>query len=577
MEEKLVLSGNEAIARGAYDAGVRLVSSYPGTPSTEITENMSKYLDIHVEWATNEKVATEVALGASLAGARAITAMKHVGLNVAADPVMTASYTGVTGGFVVVVADDPNMHSSQNEQDSRHYARLSKIPMLEPASGQEAYDYSKLAFEISEKFSTPVFLRSSTRLSHSMTVVKCTSRVEKELIPYKKDTDKWVMTPANARRRHVVVEQRVCELSKDVYDLAKVYPKSSDIGIICAGVAYQYVAEAMPEVSILKLGMVYPLPVDKIAEFAKTVKKLYVLEELDKFIETEIKAAGIKVEELNRSVLGELSVEKVLELFGRQSPQTLPLAEKVPVRPPNLCAGCSHRGMYYAINKLKLNVSGDIGCYTLGYMPPLSSVDSCVCMGASVSMAHGFERASGGALAKNSVAVIGDSTFLHTGLNGLVNSVYNGGASTVIILDNRITGMTGHQPNPASGKDIHGNPAPAIDFETLCRAVGVKNIVKVDPFDVDKCIEVLKAETAREEVSVIITTRPCIFADKLAIKAPYKIEEHACKSCKACLRLGCPAISWNVETKKAAISAEQCTGCGLCPKVCKFDAIEQVG
>jgi indolepyruvate ferredoxin oxidoreductase alpha subunit len=569
---KSVLSGNEAFARGAYEAAVKLVSSYPGTPSTEITENLAKYDGFHVEWAVNEKVALEVALGASMSGARALTAMKHVGLNVAADPLMTASYTGVNGGLVIIVADDPNMYSSQNEQDSRHYARSSKLPMLEPSDSAEARVSVLNAFQISEEYGCPVLVRSVTRVSHSLSVVETGERTEIQPIEFQKDPLRWVMTPVNARARHKIVEERLVKLRELSGKFAEEYINGREIGIITSGASFNYVMEAMPEASALKLGMIWPLPIAKIKEFAGKVDKLYVVEELDSVIETELLAAGISIMPLQRDFCGELSVDKVMELFGKKLPETKPLTGSLPLRLPNMCAGCSHRGIFFALNKLKLTVLGDIGCYTLGYMPPLSVIDSCICMGASASMAHGFDRGTGGLKAKHSVGILGDSTFLHTGFNGLISTVYNQGVSTLIILDNRITGMTGHQPNPGSGFNIRGMPAPKLDLEALCRAIGVKYVRKVDPFDPDLCVQALKEETAREDVSVIIAERSCIFIDKAAVKSPYEINAE-CSGCKMCLRLGCPAISWNTEKRKALISEAQCTGCGLCPKVCKFDAI----
>lgn len=575
---KKVLSGNEAFARGAFEAGVKVVSSYPGTPSTEITENVKFYDEIYSEWAPNEKVAFEVALGASLAGKRAMTCMKHVGLNVAADPLMTASYTGVNGGLAVVVADDPNMYSSQNEQDSRNYARFAKVPMLEPSDSQEAKDFLIKAYEISEKFCTPVLVRSCTRLSHSKTVVELGERGEEVDFGLENNIPKWVMVPANARNRHKFVEERLVKLAEfsKSSDLNKVELNSPKIGIICSGVVYQYVKEAMPDASILKLGMVYPISFDMVREFASKVEKLYVVEELDRFLETEIKVQGINVESLNRDVCGELSVDKVKELFGIKEDTNVETLE-LPNRPPNMCPGCSHRGMFYAISRLKLFAVGDIGCYTLGLLPPLSAINSTVCMGASVSMTHGIDKASDGKLAKKAVAVIGDSTFLHTGVNGLMNIVYNKGFSTVIILDNRITGMTGHQPNPATGITIKGDPAPKIDFEILARAIGVKHVYTVDPFDINQCLEVLKREVEREEPSVIITNRPCIFADRTVISSPYFVDTEKCTGCKACTRIGCPAILWDDNKKQAFIDETLCTGCGLCPRVCRFDAIHQRG
>ncbi|MBZ4672276.1 MAG: indolepyruvate ferredoxin oxidoreductase, alpha subunit [Deferribacteraceae bacterium] len=574
-----VLSGNEAIARGAYEAGVKVVSSYPGTPSSEITDFVKRYGEIYCEWAVNEKVALEVAIGASLAGRRSMTCMKHVGLNVAADPLMTLSYTGVNGGLVILVADDPNMFSSQNEQDSRNYARFAKVPLLEPSDSNEAKEFVKKAFEISEKFCTPVIVRSVTRLSHSMSAVDLGERVEVTSKGLENNIPKWVMVPANGRVRHVFVEERLKELQtyNSESDLVVEEIISNEIGIITSGIPYQYVKEALPEASVLKLGMVWPLPLDKIVDFSKKVKKLYVVEELDPIIETELLAKGLKLKKIKRPLTGELSVDAVKKLFGIKVNKYKTTVKELPNRPPNMCPGCSHRGMFYAISKLKLFAAGDIGCYTLGLLPPLSAINSTVCMGASVSMAHGIDRASDGEYAKKSVAVIGDSTFFHTGINGLLNSVYNKGCSTVVILDNRTTGMTGHQPNPGTGITIKGEESPRINFELLCRAFGIKNVVTVDPFDVDECIRVLKEETSKEELSVIITNRPCIFADRTVITNPYFIDADKCTGCTACTRLGCPAITWDKKKKIAMIDESLCTGCGLCPKVCRFNAIFQRG
>lgn len=575
---KKVLSGNEAFARAAYEAGVGVVSSYPGTPSTEITENTAKYKEIYSEWATNEKVGMEVAIGASLGGKRAMTCMKHVGLNVAADPLMTVSYTGVNAGLVVVVADDPNMYSSQNEQDSRHYARFGKMPMFEPCDSNEAKQFTKDAFELSEEYCTPFLLRSTTRLSHTQTVVDIEDRKEAPLRTPENNIAKWVMIPANARKKHVFVENRLAMLTElaegDRYN--KITFNDKKIGVVCSGIAYTYVKEALPNASVLKLDLVWPLPMKKIADFAAQVEKLYVVEELDKFFETEIKAAGIKVEELNRSLCGELSVDAVRELFGLPT-QDADVDTTLPFRPPNMCPGCSHRGMFYAISRLKLFVTGDIGCYTLGLLPPLQAINTTVCMGASIGMAHGLDKASDG-MSQKSVAVIGDSTFLHTGVSSLINTVYNQGHSTVVILDNTITGMTGHQQNAGSGKDIHGDPIPyKIDFATLCKAIGVKeeNIRVVDPFDINATMEVLKEETSKPEPSVIITNKPCIFADRTVIEVPYFIHEDKCSGCKMCTKLGCPAIIWDAQKRVAKIDENLCTGCHLCIKVCKFGAIEQ--
>jgi indolepyruvate ferredoxin oxidoreductase alpha subunit len=576
---KQVLSGNEAFARGAFEYGVKLVSSYPGTPSTEITEHVAQYNEIYSEWATNEKVALETVIGASLAGRRAMTCMKHVGLNVAADPLMTLSYTGVNGGLVIIVADDPNMFSSQNEQDSRHYARLAKVPMLEPTDSQEAKDFIGQALEISEKYCTPVLVRSCTRISHSKSVVSLKPRNVPPVFEPENDIKKWVMVPANARVRHKVVEKRLEKLAGCLdagrLNLNPVELRSEEIGIICGGVTYQYVKEAMPEASILKLEMVYPLCFEKIKRFAEKVQKLYVVEELDKFVENELRAAGIKVETLERSVCGELSVDEVKRLFGKSVKGPAFDPKELPARPPNMCPGCSHRGVFYAISKLKLFAAGDIGCYTLGLLPPLSAINTTVCMGASIPMAHGMDKATDGAMARKSVAVIGDSTFFHTGINGLINSLYNSGTSTVVLLDNRITGMTGHQPNPGTGCTIKGAPAHKINFPKLLEAIGVKNIRVVNPFDPEECIQVLREETAKEELSVIITDKACIFADKSVIKEPYYVDVTNCSGCTLCTRLGCPAILWNKAERRAYIDESLCTGCDLCVKVCKFNAIHQ--
>lgn len=574
---KKVLSGNEAFARAAYEAGVGVVSSYPGTPSTEITENVSHYKEIYTEWATNEKVGLEVAIGASLGGKRAMSCMKHVGLNVAADPLMTLSYTGVNAGLVVIVADDPNMYSSQNEQDSRHFARFGKVPMFEPCDSQEAKQFTKDGFALSEEYCTPVLVRSTTRISHVQTIVELEDRAEAPKLAPENNIPKWVMIPANARKRHRFVENRLellTELAEgDKYN--KIAMRDKKIGVVCSGVAYTYVREAMPEASTLKLDLAWPLPMKKIAKFAASVDKLYVVEELDKFYETEIKAARIKVEPLERDICGELSVDAVRQLFG-VPPVEADVDTTLPFRPPNMCPGCSHRGIFYAISRLKLFVTGDIGCYTLGLLPPLQAINTTVCMGASIGMAHGLDKATDD-MSKKSVAVIGDSTFLHTGINSLVNTVYNQGHSTVIILDNTITGMTGHQPNAGSGKDIHGNPMPKIDFAAICKAVGVKeeNIRVIDPFDVANAMEVLKEETSKPEPSVIITNKPCIFADRSVIEEPYFIHEDKCSGCRVCTKLGCPAIAWDASKRVALIDENLCTGCHLCIKVCKFGAIEQ--
>jgi indolepyruvate ferredoxin oxidoreductase alpha subunit len=550
------------------------VSSYPGTPSTEITACLSKFDEIYTEWAVNEKVALETALGASLAGVRAFTALKHVGLNVASDPLMTASYTGVTGGLVIVVADDPNMYSSQNEQDSRHYARFAKLPMLEPSDSQEAYDLTLKAFDLSEKYNTPVLIRSTTRLSHSYSPVKLGEKREKNQAFLKKDPARFVMAPANARNRRIIVEERLSDIMAESGNFIQFFDNSSDDLVISSGTAAEYVKETLDGISLLKLQMPYPLPVGKIKEIAENYRNVYVVEELDRFLETELTAGGVKINPLPRNPCGELSPAGIKKLIKGNPPDqssASPADIKLPARPPNMCPGCSHRGLFYALRRLRLSVLGDIGCYTLAYMPPLSALDTCICMGSGVSLAHGVDKADP-ALSRKAVAVIGDSTFFHTGINGLINSVYNKDTSTVIILDNRITGMTGHQPNPASGRRANGEIVPKINFKALAEAVGVRRVTELDPFDPAECIKVLKEETAAEEVSVIITNRPCIFAEKGVIKPPLAIN-NSCNGCKVCVTLGCPAISWNVSGKRAYIDAAQCTGCFLCQKVCKFNAI----
>ena len=574
---KKLMLGNEAIARGAYEAGVRVVSSYPGTPSTEITEFMAKYDEIYCEWAPNEKVAVETASGASLAGGRAVSAMKHVGLNVAADPLFTMSYIGVNAGLVLCVADDPGMHSSQNEQDSRNYALASKIPMLEPADSGECKDFMKKAFSLSEKFDTPVLMRLTTRVAHSQSLVEVCEREDLPLKPYEKNIAKNVMVPANARPKHIVVEERTEKLSafSETSDLNQVIMRSKDIGVITAGISYQYVEEALPNASVLKLGMVWPLPENLIRDFAAKVKTCYVIEELDPFLEQNIRAMGI-------SVIGKELFPKVDEysaallrskILGEKAADTVSAAEAVPVRPPVMCPGCSHRGVFYVLHKLGLNVSGDIGCYSLGCAAPLSSIDSIICMGASVSAAHGMEKAAGRDFAKKTVAVLGDSTFIHSGITGLIDIVYNKGTSTVIILDNSITGMTGHQQNPSTGFTIRNEPTRQVDLVKLAEAVGVDRVKVVDPFDLDLLEKVVKEEVAADEPSVIIAQRPCALLKKAGYSGTFVINDK-CKNCKMCMKLGCPAISITENGPK--INDTLCVGCGLCPNVCKFGAIEKV-
>lgn len=570
-----ILLGNDAIARGAFEAGVKVATAYPGTPSTEITEKVAQYGEVYAEWAPNEKVAMEVAIGASIAGVRSMVCMKHVGVNVAADPLLTFAYTGVNAGMVVVVADDPGMHSSQNEQDSRYYARLAGIPMLEPGDSQEAKDYMKFAYEISEKYDTPVMLRTTTRLSHSQTFVELEERQNIANKPYIKDVAKYAMMPAMAQRRHVVVEQRNNKLKDDCngFDINKVSYKDTKIGIICSGVVAQYVEEAMPNASILKLGIVNPLPMELIKEFAAKVGRVIIAEELEPIFETEIKAAGIECEGKSLfSIQGELSVPIIKnKLLGEQ----IPIADtSLPVRPPVMCAGCPHRGVFYVLNKLKLTVSADIGCYTLGAQQPLNAVDLVVCMGASIGMAHGFNKALGREESKKVVSVIGDSTFVHSGITGIVDTVYNQGASTIIILDNSTTGMTGHQDNPATGRTLKGEQTHQLDLAALVKACGVKSVQIVDAYDMAAVEKAVKEEIEKDEVSVIIAKRPCILLDKSA-KPSYKINDK-CKHCKMCMKIGCPAIISKADGT-ISIMNEQCTGCGLCEQMCKFSAIELDG
>lgn len=571
---KKLMLGNEAFARGAYEAGVTVAAAYPGTPSTEITENIAKYDEIYAEWAPNEKVALEVAIGASFAGARTVCCMKHVGLNVAADPLFTVSYTGVNGGLVVIVADDPGMHSSQNEQDSRLYARSAHVPMLEPADSSEAKDFVKLAVALSEQYDTPVLVRSNTRLSHSQGLVALGTRAGEMLKVYQKDIAKYVMMPGMAKKRHVVVEQRMNAIKEAANELAVNVTEYRDksIGIVTSGVAYNYVREALPGASTLKLGLIYPLPEKLIRDFASQVDTLYVAEELEPFFENQIKAMGIKVigKEIF-SVQGEYSVNLVAEKIGGKKTQIFSPGE-LPQRPPVMCPGCPHRAVFYTLKKLGLTAMGDIGCYTLGALPPLQGIDACVCMGASIGMAMGMEKARGIEFARKLVAVIGDSTFFHSGITGLVDMVYNGATSTVIILDNSTTGMTGHQDNPATGKTVKGDIAYAIDIPALVKAIGVKNVRVVDPFNLKELEQVLKEETSRKELSVVITKRPCALLDKKSILPPYTITDK-CKSCGACLKLGCPAIT--KTDKGMQIDASVCTGCGLCQSVCAFGAIEK--
>ena len=571
---KKLMLGNEAIARGAYEAGVTVAVAYPGTPSTEITEFIAKYDEIYAEWAPNEKVALEVAIGSSVAGARSVVAMKHVGLNVAADPLFTVSYTGVNAGLVLFVADDPGMHSSQNEQDTRMIAKAANVPVLEPSDSEECKVFVKKAMEISEAYDTPVIVRPTTRVSHSQGIVEIGEREAVELKPYVKDIRKYVMTPANARPKHIMVEERNLRLAEDADQLGLCHVEKADskVGIITSGICYQYVKEAGLTANILKLDMVNPLPTEVIKNFANEVEELYIVEELEPVIEEQVRALGFNAkgkELFGRQ--GEISVRQIKVAFGLEVP-TVRAAEKLPVRPPVLCPGCPHRGVYTILNKLNLIVTGDIGCYTLGSAPPHGAMDTCVCMGASIGMAHGMEKARGREFSKNVVAIIGDSTFMHSGLTGLVDIVYNKGVSTVIIADNSITGMTGHQHNPATGRTLKNEITYAVDIPALCKAIGVPNVVTVDAYDMKAVEKALKEETAKEEPSVIITKAPC----KLIIKekwANFDINDETCIKCGMCLKLGCPAICKGEEG--ICINTALCAGCGLCASVCPKQAISK--
>ncbi len=573
---KKLLIGNEAVARGFYEAGLRVASSYPGTPSTEVTEFIAKYDEIYSEWAPNEKVAMEVALGAAISGARSFCAMKHVGLNVAADPLFTASYTGVNAGMVVVVADDPGMHSSQNEQDSRHYAKASKTMMLEPSDSQECYDYAKLAPELSEKFDTPVILRLTTRVAHSRSLVDIAEREEREFLLYTKDPMKNVMMPGMAIKKHVIVEDRILKQTEwaETADINTVEYNDKKIGVICAGITYQYAKEALGDkASYLKLGCVYPLPVELIKNFAAECDKVYVLEQLDPYIEEHCKANGINVIGKEAFTLqGEYSQKLISKVILGEEKENYTADVNVPARPPVLCAGCPHRGLYYALKKLGVYVSGDIGCYTLGALKPLGMLDTCICMGASVSALHGRNKADA-SNAKKSVAVIGDSTFMHSGVTGLIDIAYNQSNSTVIILDNSITGMTGHQDNPTTGKTIKGDPTTAVSLEMLAKAVGIDRVRVVDPYNLKECEDVIREELEADEPSVVISRRPCALLKYVKHSAPLKIDEEKCVGCKMCMKIGCPAISF--KDGKSKIDFTQCVGCKVCSQLCKFDAITE--
>ena len=575
---KQLMLGNEAVARGLYEAGCAFVSSYPGTPSTEITEAVAKYPEVYAEWAPNEKVAMEAAFGASLAGRRSFCGMKHVGLNVAADPLFTISYTGVNAGMVIGVADDAGMHSSQNEQDSRHYAKSSKIPMLEPADSAEALEFAKLAYELSEQFDTPVLLKMCTRISHSQSIVEPGERIEK-IGEYRKDIPKYVMMPGNAKKRHPVVEAR----TRALVEYAETAPinriedgQDRKMGIITSSTSYQNVKEVLGDAyPVMKLGMIWPLPEQKIIDFAASVDQLVIVEELDSFIESHCRDLGLAcVGKSNFSNIDELMPLTVAAQLSAPWAIGPKLEDAIPPRPPVMCAGCPHRGLFYTLKKNKLTVLGDIGCYTLGAVAPLQAVDSVICMGASVSGIHGFCKSQNGAADGKTVAVIGDSTFMHSGITGLVNMAYNESNATVIIVDNSITGMTGHQQNPTTGFNLKGDPCAKIDLETLCRAVGIRRVRVIDPYDLKQCDEMIKEELSANEPSVIISRRPCALLKYVKHKAPLAVEAGKCVGCKACMKIGCPAIS--MEGGKAKVDATQCVGCGVCEQLCKFGALKEV-
>ena len=576
---KQLMLGNAAAARGLFEAGCEVISSYPGTPSTEITEEAARFKEIYCEWAPNEKVALESAFGACLAGRRAFCGMKHVGLNVAADPLYTMSYTGVNAGLVIGVADDPGMHSSQNEQDSRHHAIASKVPMIEPSDADEARKFAAMAFEISEKFDTPVLYKMCTRVAHSQSITEFAERVVPARKAYEKNISKYVMAPANAIKRHPFVEQRMADLAKwsETSGINKIEDNGAKTGIITSSTSYQYVKEVLGDsVNILKLGMVNPLPGDMIKKFADGLEKLIIVEELDPVIETFVRGLGLNVEIHGKDmfpICGEFSQNLLAAAFGKEVPQGTKLdGVQIPVRPPIMCAGCPHRGMFYALNKLKVTVFGDIGCYTLGSVAPLSAMDVTLCMGASFSGLHGWNKAGGAENEKKSVAVIGDSTFMHSGMTGLASIAYNQSNSTVIVLDNSITGMTGHQQNPTTGKNLYGEPAGRVDLEALAHAMGINRVRVVDPYNIADCEAAVKEELEVEEPSLIISRRPCALLKEVKHNPPLKVDEAKCKSCKMCMKIGCPAIA--MKDGKAKIDVTLCVGCGVCSQMCKFDALK---
>ncbi len=573
---KQLMLGNKAFARGLYEAGCSVVSSYPGTPSTEVTEEVAKYDEVYCEWAPNEKVAMEVAFGASVAGKRSFCGMKHVGLNVAADPLYTLSYTGVNAGMVICVADDAGMHSSQNEQDSRHHAIASKVPMLEPSDSEEALEFAKRAFELSEEYDTPVIIKMCTRVAHSQSLVETGERILPPVKPYEKNIAKYVMMPGNAIRRHPIVEERtrkLTALANDCY-FNRVEMGDTGLGIITGSTSYQYAKEVFGDkASILKIGMSNPLPDQLILDFAAKVDKLVIIEELDPVIENHCKALGLEV--TGKDVLpmeGEYSQNLIAEKLGVEVPKSLSLGEALPGRPPMMCAGCPHRGLFYTLSKNKCTVLGDIGCYTLGAVPPLAAIETTLCMGASISGLHGFNKALGKESEGKTVAVIGDSTFMHSGMTGLANIAYNQSNSTVIILDNSITGMTGHQQNPTTGYNIKGDPAGKIDLEALCKAMGFHRVRVVDPYNLAECDQAVKEELAADEASVIISRRPCVLLKYVKHNPPLHVEKDKCVGCRSCMRLGCPALSF--RDKKAVVDDTLCVGCGVCQQLCRFDALQ---
>ena len=580
-KQKAILSGNEAIARGAWEAGVKLASAYPGTPSTEILENVKNYTDIYSEWAPNEKVALEVGIGSAIAGARTLVTMKHVGVNVAADPLFTLSYTGVKGGLVLVSADDPAMHSSQNEQDNRNYGRSAKIPVIEPSDSQECKDFVAVALDLSEKFDTPVLFRTTTRTSHSKSIVTLGGRTEQEgTIELEKNMPKYTMLPVSAKKRHPLVEERLLKLKEytETTPLNRIEYNDTRLGIICNGISYQYVKEALPEASVLKLGLSYPLSEKMIREFASKVDQLVVVEEGDAFFEDQIKAMGIKVDHGKDlfPLTGEFSAAFVRKQLTGEGSAVSEAAGDLPGRPPAFCPGCSHRGIFTILKKLKVFVSGDIGCYTLGALPPISAMHSCICMGASISMGHGIDKVvpKSDDYSQKVVSVIGDSTFFHSGMTSLLNSIYNGSSSVAMILDNRTTGMTGGQENPGSGRTLSGEEAIAADIPALVKAMGVKNVIKIDPYDLKDIEEKLKIALENEEMTVVVVEAPCVLRYRIS-KPPLKVDAEKCTGCKRCLSVSCNALSLEVkgDDKFVVIDPNMCAGCGVCAQVCKFDAI----